>query len=158
MHEIKEKSEVAKKELVEEMASRPVLVSRAPVWHKYGIMAFYPKLVKGDAIRISPLIVSGFGADFDGDAMNYHAIADDDAAKEAAERMLPSRNLIATDDLRSPMHMPSKQFLAGLFAGTEPGGRKSKQSPTVFRSKADLARAYEQGKISYDDPVIVADD
>lgn len=67
MKEVKNKSKLAKAMLLEEMESRPVIANRAPVLHRFGIMAFKPKLVKGNAMQVSPLIVGGFGADFDGD-------------------------------------------------------------------------------------------
>lgn len=64
---VKDRTELARNELLKEMAERPVIVNRAPVLHRFGIMAFYPKLTKGEVVRTSPLIVGGFGADYDGD-------------------------------------------------------------------------------------------
>ena len=55
-------------------ATRPVYMKRAPVLHKFGIMAFRPKLVKGSAIQTSPLIVKGYGADYDGDCKSLSTI------------------------------------------------------------------------------------
>lgn len=53
---------------------RPVLLNRQPTLHKFGILAFKPTIVSGDAIRVNPLIVSGFNADFDGDQIIGHVI------------------------------------------------------------------------------------
>lgn len=57
----------AKTALFEEMKTRPVLVNRAPVLHKFGFMAAWPVITAGDTLRISPINTAGFGADFDGD-------------------------------------------------------------------------------------------
>lgn len=62
---------------------------------KFGIMAMKPRITKGDTLQVSPLIVKGFGADFDGDAMNYHVPSTDKAVREAYDRLLPSRNLFS---------------------------------------------------------------
>jgi hypothetical protein len=57
---------LAKKELLAEMEDRPVILNRAPVWHKYGILALKPQLVKGNSIQTSPLINAGYNLDHDG--------------------------------------------------------------------------------------------
>lgn len=64
---ISNKSEVARKALLEEMDKRPVVITRAPVLHRYGIMSAWPVLTKGSTLQIPPIVASGFNADFDGD-------------------------------------------------------------------------------------------
>lgn len=64
---IEKKHDLARKALIEEMGSSPILLTRAPVLHRFGHMAFWPKLIKGDTIKVSPPITAGFGMDFDGD-------------------------------------------------------------------------------------------
>src|SRR5690606_8236924 len=90
---VEERSPVARKALVDEMDSGVVVINRAPTLHRYGMMAARPRLVKGNVLKISPLVVSGFGADFDGDAMQYHVPVTDEEKQEALDKMLPSRNL-----------------------------------------------------------------
>ena len=60
---------IALKMLQKEMEERPVILNRAPTLHKFGIMAFKPRLVNGRAIKFPSLPVAGFNADFDGDSM-----------------------------------------------------------------------------------------
>ena len=48
---------------------RPVIVNRAPVWHKYGIMAFKPVLTNAKTVEVCPLVTAGFGMDFDGNCV-----------------------------------------------------------------------------------------
>lgn len=66
------RTNIATKALDDEMAERPVILSRSPAWHKYNCLAAWPKRVEGDAIRISPSTTTGFNADFDGDAQFAH--------------------------------------------------------------------------------------
>lgn len=65
---LKERSEPAKAALIKAMSERPVILNRAPTLHRYGIMAFKPIPVPGNAIQINPQICGPYGADFDGDA------------------------------------------------------------------------------------------
>lgn len=67
LKEVKEKSEMSRKALEEEIKVRPVLASRAPAWHSHSIIAQRPHLVEESAIVINPFITSGMNADFDGD-------------------------------------------------------------------------------------------
>lgn len=65
---------------------RPVLLNRAPTLHKQGIQAFFPVLVEGDAIKLHPMVCTGFNADFDGDQMAVHVPLSDKAVEEAKEK------------------------------------------------------------------------
>jgi DNA-directed RNA polymerase subunit beta' len=143
---------MAKNELLGEMDNRPVIINRAPVLHRFGIMAFRPKLVPGAAMQISPLIVKGFNADFDGDAMQFHVPADDEAVKDAYEKMLPSVNLISPADFKSPVHAPSNEYTGGLYVAST---RKSKRSTRTFRNWTDALAAFRRGDINIDDEIEV---
>jgi DNA-directed RNA polymerase subunit beta len=150
LQSIKDRSPVAREALVEEMESRPVIINRAPVLHKFGILAFHPQLVTGDTLQVSPLIVGGFGADFDGDAMQYHVPTSEDARKEAIDRLLPSKALLSPADFKTPVHMPSMEYVGGLYHATS---KKSRRRPRVFRNKADVIQAYRRGELGVDDSV-----
>jgi DNA-directed RNA polymerase beta subunit len=65
--QIKQDTSLANTALAKAVEKRPVLLKRDPVLHKYGIMAFKPKLVGGKAVQVHPLITGPYGADFDGD-------------------------------------------------------------------------------------------
>lgn len=67
MEEIKNKTALARKALEIVMKERKVLLNRAPSLHKFSIMAFRPKITEGKALKIPPLVVDGFNADYDGD-------------------------------------------------------------------------------------------
>ncbi len=155
LQEVKDRSKIARNMLVEEMDKRPVFINRAPVLHRFGIMAFRPQLVKSDTMQISPLVTKGFGADFDGDAMQFHVPSTDEAVKEAYERMMPSKNLISPADFKSPVHSLTQDYLGGLYRLSKP--RESKRKRT-FRSVKDAVAAHARGEIGYDDKVHVLQD
>lgn len=151
MRHAKERTPLAREELMKELEHRPVYISRAPVLHKFGVMAFWPRLTKGDSLQISPLVVGGFGADFDGDAMSYHVPVDEEARQQAIDLMMPSANLLSPADFKSPMHKPSQEYVGGLYEATKPVAKK--KSPRYFASEADAIKAYHRGDVSIDTPV-----
>lgn len=63
---------VALQALQEEMQVRPVIVNRAPVLHKFGIMAAWPVLSQHKVIEVPPAVTSGYGADFDGNCVTFN--------------------------------------------------------------------------------------
>lgn len=64
---IEKREPAAKQALLDEMNSRPVLMDRAPTWHKFNILAYRPYLHSGSTVQVSPLILQGINGDFDGD-------------------------------------------------------------------------------------------
>jgi hypothetical protein len=148
------RDDVAKHELIKEMAERPVILNRAPVLHRFGIMALHPRLVKGNVIELSPLITKGFNADFDGDAMQFHVPVSEDARREAIERMLPSRNLLSPADFKTPMHGPTQEMVGGLYEATT--ARNDKRAPTRYRNAKDAINAFLQGRADVGDRIEIA--
>lgn len=120
--EIKNKTTLAQKALEIVMKDRKVLLNRAPSLHKFSIMAFKPQITDGKAIKIPPLLTSGFNADFDGDTMTVHVPISDEANEEA-EGMLPSKNLYQPGTGKLMM-LPSQESQVGLFyLSKTPAGR-----------------------------------
>jgi hypothetical protein len=66
---IEERSTDARRALDTIMADTPVVLNRAPTLHKFSMMAFYPKIVGGNAIQTNPLINEGYNLDHDGDSI-----------------------------------------------------------------------------------------
>lgn len=149
--EVKDRTSLARNELLQEMEARPVMATRAPTLHRYGALAFRPKLVKGETLRLPPMVYKGFGADNDGDAMNYHVIETDAGVRNALDRMLPSKNLLSARSFKAHM-IPSNEFLAGLHRASTAQG--SGQEVT-FETQADAARAYYRGEIAADAKVVI---
>lgn len=147
VQEVKTKSDLARQAMLRAMESRPVIINRAPVLHRYGMMAFRPRLVKDDTMHVNPFIVGGFGADFDGDAMQFHVPSTDEAAEEAVQKMLPSRNLLSPSNFKAHQ-LPSKEFVGGLYSATAKVDKKKR--PQVFKTKRDAVAAYKRGEIDVD--------
>jgi DNA-directed RNA polymerase subunit beta len=150
LRHVKDKTALAKDALLKEMETRPVFINRAPVLHRFGIMAFKPRLVSGDVMQISPLIVKGFNADFDGDAMQFHVPTSEAAVREAYDRMMPSKNLFHPADFKSVVHGPVNEYIGGLYHASS---QTSARRPRVFASRQDAVAAYKRGDIQADDPV-----
>jgi DNA-directed RNA polymerase beta subunit/DNA-directed RNA polymerase beta' subunit len=84
-------------------------------------------------------------ADFDGDAMQFHAITDPDARKEALEKLLPSRNLFSVARLDRAHYLPSQEYVGGLY---ETSARIEKDKPPVtFATIKDALAARAAGEI-----------
>ena len=150
LRHVKDKTALAKDALLKEMETRPVFINRAPVLHRFGITAFKPRLVSGDVMQISPLIVKGFNADFDGDAMQFHVPTSEAAVREAYDRMMPSKNLFHPADFKSVVHGPVNEYIGGLYHASS---QTSARRPRVFASRQDAIAAYKRGDIQADDPV-----
>lgn len=147
---IEEKNATARHLLDDAMEERPILMDRAPTWHKFNIMAFRPHIVKGRSIHVCPLIDSGFNMDHDGDTVNIHVPASEKAAKQALDKMLPSKNLFSLTDMKSMRYKPEKEQISGLWALTRGRTRKPVR---YFNSKAEAIAAYRSGEVGPNDPV-----
>ncbi|HWA52200.1 MAG TPA: DNA-directed RNA polymerase subunit beta' [Patescibacteria group bacterium] len=135
-------------DILEEITKdHPVLLNRAPTLHKLGILAFYPVLIEGSAIRLHPAVCSGFGADFDGDQMAVHVPLSKKAIEEAKTLMMSDKNLLKTSD-GSPVATPaSKEMALGVYYFTSLDTRM-KASETIFADKAEAIFAYQIGKVA----------
>jgi DNA-directed RNA polymerase subunit beta' len=151
--EFEKRSDRAREALLEELEYRPVIIDRAPLLHKFGMLAFWPKITPGFVMRINPLVTAGFGADFDGDTMNYHVPVSEEARLEAIEKMLPSKNIIQPRTYQA-QPVPSKDFAAGIFIAsrtTKPTNKPVK----IYSNLNDLLNDLEKGKVDPEDPVIL---
>ena len=81
--------------LEEVIREHPVLLNRAPTFHRLGIQAFEPILVEGKAIQLHPLVCSAFNADFDGDQMAVHIPLSLEAQLEARVLMMSTNNVLS---------------------------------------------------------------
>jgi DNA-directed RNA polymerase subunit beta' len=155
LQSVEDKNKIAFDEMHKQMNSRPIVINRAPVLHRYGMMAFYPRLTKNKVMEVNPVITKGFNADFDGDAMQYHVPSTEEAAKEAIEKMLPSKNLFAAASFKAH-YMPTMDYHTGIYLASSRINSKAK--PRVYRNKKDAVRAYRAGEIDVDTPVHIVED
>ena len=109
-----DKAPLAYKALENVIKDRPVILNRAPSLHKHSVQAFFPVLTEGKSIRLNPLVVKGFNADFDGDTMSVMVPVQKEAVDEALN-MLPSKILFKHGD-NSLMPSISKDYVYGIYA------------------------------------------
>jgi DNA-directed RNA polymerase subunit beta' len=147
--ELAKRTPLAERALEIATQKRPVFFKRDPVLHKFGIMAFYPKLHEGKSIKIHPLVTGGFNADFDGDTMAVFVPVSSQAVDDA-KKMLPSNNLFNFGSGKVE-YQPSLGGQLGLYLSTQFG----KDSGKVFSSMKDVVDASNRGEIAPTDVIKV---
>lgn len=145
-----EKSDVAKRILDVVASKRFVLANRAPSLYKFNIMAFKPKIVSGEAIRVNPLVVSAFGGDFDGDTFTIHTPISTDANNEAST-MLPSRVFLNPRNSKF-MFLPSMEAIIGLNTLSQ---RITPQSIKRYNNLAEIERDIYANKLEPNEEIIL---
>ncbi|MCD7896894.1 MAG: DNA-directed RNA polymerase subunit beta', partial [Planctomycetaceae bacterium] len=131
--------------LEEVIEGHPVMLNRAPTLHRMGIQAFYPVLVEGEAIRIHPLVCSGFNADFDGDQMAVHLPLTVESQVEASLLMISTANIFSPAH-GNPIITADLDIVLGCYYLTliRPG---LKGEGMVFKDIMDAIEAYEENLI-----------
>ncbi len=133
------------------LKGHPILLNRAPTLHRLGIQAFQPKLVEGKAIRLHPLVCTGFNADFDGDQMAVHVPLGNAAILEAQLLMLSTHNILNPAN-GAPITVPSQDMVLGLYYMTKP--RRTTETEVVkgegqrFYSPEEVIIAYNEKRVS----------
>jgi len=147
---IDEDDPLARRALERVVEKRPIILKRDPVLHRYGVQAFKPKLVDGKAIKIHPLVCSGYNADFDGDTMSAFVPISDKAVAEA-HKMFPSSNLFSPAT-HGVMYAPSHEQQVGLFMATQVGKSTGKK----FKDLKEAEKAFNADEVGLTDVVSVA--
>ena len=127
----------------------PIMLKRDPALHKQNVMAFTPRIVKGKALEIHPLVTAGYNADFDGDAMSVYLPITAKAVKEA-EGMFPSKNLFSPTT-GNVLYTPGHEALLGMYLLSKPG----KRTASRFSTGKEAHRAEARGDISKTDIIRV---
>ena len=134
-------------DIVEEVIKEhPVMLNRAPTLHRLGIQAFEPKLVSGKAIRLHPLVTTGFNADFDGDQMAVHVPLSEEAKTEARLLMLGANNILSPKD-GSPIVTPSQDMILGNYYITMEKDDQEGEG-RVFKNSNEALMAYQRREIT----------
>ncbi len=131
--------------LEEVIEGHPVMLNRAPTLHRMGIQAFYPVLVEGDAIRIHPLVCSGFNADFDGDQMAVHLPLTIQSQTEVSMLMISTANIFSPAH-GNPIITADLDIVLGCYYLTlARDGLKGHGK--YFRDTQEALLAYEEGML-----------
>ena len=134
-------------DIVEEVIKEhPVMLNRAPTLHRLGIQAFEPKLVSGKAIRLHPLVTTGFNADFDGDQMAVHVPLSEEAKTEARLLMLGANNILSPKD-GSPIVTPSQDMILGNYYITMEKDEQEGEG-RIFKNTNEALMAYQRREIN----------
>ena len=110
---IENRTSTAENALQKVLSEYPLMLKRDPALHMYNILGFKPHPVEGRAIKIHPLVTSGYNADFDGDTMRLFIPSSKQAAEEV-RKMFPSKILFNRGTDR-PMYAPSMDSAIGLY-------------------------------------------
>ena len=91
----------------------PVVIGRQPTLHKPSMRAFKAKLTNERSIRINPLCVTGFNADFDGDQMWVRVPVSEGAVQEVRDLMSIEQNIYYPKNGECSV-MPRQEIIYGL--------------------------------------------
>ncbi len=136
--------------------NHPVLLNRAPTLHRMGIQAFEPVLVEGNAIKIHPLVCTGYNADFDGDQMAVHLPLSVEAQAEAHVLMMSTHNIFSPAN-GTPVVSPSQDIVMGVYfltAGALDDDRPDEQLRR-FKDLEEALIAYDRGTVSLHEAILV---
>ena len=100
-------------------------------------------LIEGKAIRLHPLVCSGFNADFDGDQMSVHVPISLEAQLEARTLMLSSNNVLSPAN-GAPMIVPSQDMVLGVYYISLINGEHNEKSPRF--ANMDLMKVKEKSE------------
>jgi len=140
---IEEKTNEVWECLAEVVKDHPIMLNRAPTLHKLSIQAFHPVLIDGKAIRLHPLVCSGFNADFDGDQMAVHVPLSHEAIAECKILMLSSMNILLPASGKA-ITVPTQDMVLGLYyLSLEKNGAKG--SNKIFANIDEVIIAMDAG-------------
>lgn len=107
-----------------------ILINRQPSLHRESMQSFKPivqpvELAAGPVMQIPPLCCKGFGADFDGDEMVGHAIAETDhlVLGEVAQ-MSSVRNMLSVDSGAPSLNL-DRDFVSGRYVKAPQMGKEA---------------------------------
>jgi DNA-directed RNA polymerase beta subunit len=138
--------------LMEESRERPVWINRAPTLHRWGIIAAYPKPVKGKTIRVSPFIEQGMNLDYDGDTLQVHVPVTADAVHDA--KNMTMTNLLLSDQQRNRlMAFPQHEAIIGFTHAAK--NVDAKGPVKKFKNREEVLAAWRRGELKMSDAIEV---
>lgn len=131
-----------------------ILLNRAPTLHRFGIQAFDPVLILGQAIHLHPLVCTGFNADFDGDQMAVHLPLYEASQLEARTMMRPSSNVLSPSN-GEVILKPTQDMVIGCYYLTLMIKNNQSNIKKWFGNKTEALSAFYQKKITIHTPILV---
>jgi DNA-directed RNA polymerase subunit beta len=145
----------AREELAIESKNRPVFINRAPTLHRFNMIAAFPKPTSGKTITVSPFMEDGMNLDYDGDALQIHLPATEDAVKDT-KKMLLSNNIFGDRTREQILAYPKHEAIAGLARYSENKQESSKSFK--FKTVREAKEAYRRGDVTLIDNVEIEQD
>jgi DNA-directed RNA polymerase subunit beta' len=140
--------------LIELTKKYSILLNRAPTLHRFGIQAFDPVLILGQAIHLHPLVCTGFNADFDGDQMAVHLPLYESSQLEARTMMRPSFNVLSPSN-GDVILKPTQDMVIGCYYLTLMIKNNKSIIKKWFANETDALLAFYQKKITIHTPLLV---
>ena len=131
-----------------------ILLNRAPTLHRFGIQAFDPVIILGQAIHLHPLVCTGFNADFDGDQMAVHLPLYESSQLEARTMMRPSYNVLSPSN-GEVILKPTQDMVIGCYYLTLMIRKNRYIVKTWFSSEEKALGAFYQKKLTIHTPILI---
>lgn len=131
-----------------------ILLNRAPTLHRFGIQAFDPVLILGQAIHLHPLVCTGFNADFDGDQMAVHLPLYEVSQLEIRTMMRPSYNVLSPSN-GDVILKPTQDMVIGCYYLTLMITKRKQSIQKWFPNEKDALTAFYQKKLNLHTPILV---
>ncbi len=131
-----------------------VLLNRAPTLHKFGIQAFNPVLILGQAIQLHPLVCTGFNADFDGDQMAVHLPLYEASQLESNMLMRPSNNILSPAN-GEVILKPTQDMVIGSYYLSMMIKHEAIEMKKIFGSEEDALKAFYSKSLNLHDFIFV---
>lgn len=136
------------------LSKQTILLNRAPTLHKFGIQAFDPLLILGQAIHLHPLVCTGFNADFDGDQMAIHIPLYESSQLEARTLMRPSSNFLSPSN-GEVILKPTQDMVIGLYYLTLMIYKNPFVLKRIYSSEKEAFDSFSQKKIEIHSPILI---
>ena len=131
-----------------------ILLNRAPTLHRFGIQAFNPVIILGQAIHLHPLVCTGFNADFDGDQMAVHLPLYESSQLEARTMMRPSYNVLSPSN-GEVILKPTQDMVIGCYYLTLMINKNAYVLKKWFSNENQALVAFYQKKLTIHTPILV---
>ena len=131
-----------------------ILLNRAPTLHRFGIQAFNPVIILGQAIHLHPLVCTGFNADFDGDQMAVHLPLYESSQLEARTMMRPSYNVLSPSN-GEVILKPTQDMVIGCYYLTLMINKNAYILKKWFSNENQALVAFYQKKLTIHTPILV---
>jgi DNA-directed RNA polymerase beta' subunit len=122
--------------------------------HRFGIQAFNPVIILGQAIHLHPLVCTGFNADFDGDQMAVHLPLYESSQLEARTMMRPSYNVLSPSN-GEVILKPTQDMVIGCYYLTLMINKNAYILKKWFSNENQALVAFYQKKLTIHTPILV---